>query len=182
MARFIDTGGPVVGTATGDALPRGTALCVTLRTARAGRSYRGRTYLGGFGEGDNDTDASASSTLVTLGVAFLTAVQAAMAASGWQMAVLSRPAEAYSTTKTITHADGSTTVDTKSHPSRPGFGTAVTSITARNDVWDSQRRRSAPGSVSTFMGPMVFQDLTSGDLRLAGKAAAQSAGSRVAAR
>lgn len=42
------TGFPVPGALATDSLPNGTALVITSRTARRGRSFRGRTYLAGI--------------------------------------------------------------------------------------------------------------------------------------
>lgn len=38
----------IVGSSTSMPLPNDVAICVSWRTAKAGRSYRGRTYLGGW--------------------------------------------------------------------------------------------------------------------------------------
>lgn len=123
-AEFIDTGGAVAGTAAQDILPPQTAFCVTLRTAQAGRSFRGRVYLTGFSEGANT--AGGTMVLGTPPVAFVAAVQSALIASSLNLGVLSRPAP-----------DAS--------PPRAGFITTVTSIVARDLVWDTQRRRAVPG-------------------------------------
>jgi len=45
-----DSGFPLVGGDSGAPLPNTVALVVTWRTATRGRSFRGRTYLGGWGE------------------------------------------------------------------------------------------------------------------------------------
>lgn len=49
-------------------LPNNVAFCVSFRTARTGRSYRGRTYVAGIPEGrvvKNTLDAAVVTTLVT---------------------------------------------------------------------------------------------------------------------
>lgn len=43
--------GSVTGQQNSPALPSSLALCITHRTARTGRSYRGRTYIAGLVEG-----------------------------------------------------------------------------------------------------------------------------------
>lgn len=123
-AEFIDTGGAVAGTAGGDILPLQIAFCTTLRTAQAGRSFRGRVYLPGFGEGSN-TVAGASSQTASM-VAFITAIKAALVANALDLGVIHRPTEA-------------------PQPVTAGFITTVTSIVARDAVWDTQRRRAVPG-------------------------------------
>jgi len=120
---FVDSGAAVDGTAAGGILPPQTALCITLRTARVGQSYRGRVYLPGYDESVN--------TLGVLqgtggGVGFVTAIQAALVAASLNLGVLSRPGTLVS------------------GPS-VGFITPVTSIVLRDAVWDTQRRRAIPG-------------------------------------
>lgn len=130
-AEFLGTGTGVSGTSAGDHLPRQNAVVVTLRTAGAGQSFRGRVYLGGWTEDANATDASITAGAQTAAAAFVTALQSLMASSGMTLAVLSRP------------QDGSDaiTVVTPAKPPKAGFGTAVTLIQVRDGLWDSQRRR-----------------------------------------
>lgn len=123
-AEFLDSGAAVAGTLAGDILPLQIALCITLRTAQAGRSFRGRIYLPGYGEGSNTAAGLASGS--TSAVAFVTAIKSALVASSLDLGVLSRPAPA-------------------AVPPRAGFITTVTSIVARDLVWDTQRRRAIPG-------------------------------------
>jgi len=123
-AEFLDSGAAVAGAGTGDILPLQVALCITLRTAFAGRSFRGRVYLCGFNETSNG--ATGVITATSNAVAFVTAIKAALVSSSLDLGVLSRPRVA---------------------PLVPsaGFITPVTSIVARDAVWDTQRRRAIPG-------------------------------------
>lgn len=121
---FIDTGGAVAGTAAGDILPLQTALVVTLRTAFSGASFRGRVYLCGFGEGANTATGTINSTVNCVG--FVTAIKSALVASSLDLGVIHRPTAA-------------------PLPVTSGFITPVTSIVARDAVWDTQRRRAIPG-------------------------------------
>lgn len=123
-AEFLDSGAAVAGTDAASILPPQTALCITLRTAQAGRSFRGRVYLCGYGESWNITGGTAQSA--TEAVAFITAIKSALVTSGMDLGVLSRPAP-------------------DATPPRAGFVTTVTSIVARDLVWDTQRRRAIPG-------------------------------------
>lgn len=123
-AEFIDTGAAVAGTAAGELLPPQVALCVTLRTAFAGRSFRGRTYLPGYTETNNTVGGVVNGT--ALAVAFVTAIKSALVASSLDLGVLSRPAP-------------------DATPPRAGSINVVTSIVARDAVWDTQRRRAVPG-------------------------------------
>lgn len=88
--------GPVVeetmdeaGLATADAIPYGSAAVVTLRTAKRGRSYRGRLYWSGLGEngvsGQGITQAFQDYILD-----FLDDLVVAAEADGWTLVVLSR--------------------------------------------------------------------------------------------
>lgn len=121
---FIDTGGAVAGTLAGDFLPPQIAFCVTLRTALAGPRFRGRVYLCGYGEAGNTASGVINNAAIP--VAFVTAVKAALVASSLDLGVIHRP-----------------TADP--FPPSAGFITPVTSIVARDSVWDTQRRRAIPG-------------------------------------
>lgn len=115
---FLDTGAAVAGSGTGDYLPPQVSFAVTLRTALAGRRYRGRTYLTGFVEAASDANGVATSGTATAAVAFITAVQSAMATSGLTLAVVSR-------VLSITEP--------------------VTAIVSRDLLWETQRRRALAG-------------------------------------
>jgi hypothetical protein len=128
---FIGSGAAVVGTGTGDILPRQIALCVTLRTALTGPSHRGRVYINGFVEAENDVNQLASSAAQTGAVAFVNGIMTALGNNGLQLAVLSRPVEAR-----VIPAVPEITI-----PGRPGQGLAVTVPVMRNGTWDTQRRR-----------------------------------------
>lgn len=159
LPRFIGTAASVPGTATGDMLPGTTSLVMSLRTAKAGQSFRGRVYLGGFTEAANDASGSALAAVGTAGVAFINAISTAFSANGLTLAVVSRPSERVEVVTTTFHSDGSQDVETKVSPARAGQVTDVTSIAARNSLWDSQRRRAAPGSSSTLFRDVASQEI-----------------------
>lgn len=121
---FVDASAAVVGTQPSDALPPQTALCITLRTAQAGRSFRGRCYLPGYAESTNTPLGAASATAG--GVSFVTSIKSALIASALDLGVIHRPTEA-------------------PDPVTAGFITVVNAIVARDAVWDTQRRRAIPG-------------------------------------
>lgn len=123
-AEFIDTGGGVAGSGAGDLLPPQVALCITERTAFAGRSFRGRVYLPGFNEAVNTATGVVQATATS--VAFVTAIKSALIANALDLGVISRPAP-------------------DATPPRAGMINVVTSIVARDTVWDTQRRRAVPG-------------------------------------
>lgn len=152
QAEFIGTGAFAAGTGPGDILPRQNAVCVTLRTALSGQRFRGRVYLGGFTETDNDSTGSIGATLSTASVNFVTAISTSLSTNGLTLGVLSRPAERQTIVTTTFHGDGTSSVDTVTREARGGTITPVTSIAVRNAVWDSQRRRAAAGTASTLFG------------------------------
>lgn len=114
---FISAVSSAAGTATGDLLPLNVSLCTTLRTAKAGASFRGRTYMTGYGEGQS-TNGLPSQAVRDNTVAWIVDVQAAMDTAGLDMSVASR---------------------------KLGTSEAVTLIISRDQVWDTQRRRIIPG-------------------------------------
>lgn len=147
---YIGSGAGVVGTGTGDPLPLANALCYTLRTTLAGRTHRGRIYLSGYTESANDTTGRAAAAAGTASLAFINAIATAFSNNGLTLAVVSRPSERVQIVKTTFHADGTTTVNTKTHDARPGGVLGISSIQQRNLIWDTQRRRASVGSSSTL--------------------------------
>jgi hypothetical protein len=154
LAEFLDTGAAVPGLDATDMLPGGNAYVVTLRTARAGQSFRGRVYLGGYTEGGNGPTGAIATPVAVAGTAFVTSIGTTMGANGLTFSVLSRPSELTVLTKDVTHPDGTHTITTHSRAARAGGLTDVIAVEARNTIWDSQRRRTGPGSASTLLrGP-----------------------------
>lgn len=161
LPEFRDSGAAAPGTGTGDYLPRQTAACFTLRTAGAGKSFRGRVYFGGFTESVNDANGNTLTAVHTAGVAFLNAINSALQANGLRLGVVSRPAEAYVIQKITTHANGTTTVDTIGRGNaRSGMVNAVTVVEARTSKWESQRRRDNSRTISpTLAGAVASVEL-----------------------
>lgn len=155
---FRDTGAVATGTGVGDILPRGTALCVTVRTAQSGKSFRGRVYLPGFTEGQNDVGGATASAANTSAVTFCQAVDNALKASGMAFGVISRPAERYQIVKTIFHNDGTTTVKTLSNvTAKTGLVTQATVFESRTARWEYQRRRDNSRTIPpTLLNGAVF--------------------------
>lgn len=118
LPEFMDAGAAVPGTAAGNLLPSQIAMCFTLRTAKAGKNYRGRSYLSGYTVGALTAGGAAVAGVGTAGVAFLTAIKTAMTTSGLAMAIVSRELH--------------TTED-------------VTLIQSRDATWETQRRRAIAG-------------------------------------
>jgi len=165
LPEFLDTSGVASGSTAGDVLPGNVAQCITLRTAGAGKSFRGRVYIGGWLEAANDANGNQAAANATGGVAFITAIQGAMAASSITLAVASRPAEAYTINKTTFHQDGTTTVKQVGRGNaRAGGSSAVTLIQSRTNSWESQRRRNnLRGSVPTLFDASRTVEITPGE-------------------
>lgn len=83
----------IVGDNAGDPMPSNLALVATHRTGKRGRSYRGRTFLGGFAEATNGADGKASSAAQTNVINAFTVMRTSLAAipsGGFVQAVVSR--------------------------------------------------------------------------------------------
>lgn len=132
QAEFVDNGVAVAGTGATDPLPPQTALVITLRTALAGPSFRGRIYLPGACEGESDTNGTCTAAAAANAASWVNTIASNMLANGLTMAVLSRPRAA-------------ATIPAKTITAKGGFATAVNAIVNRDLVWDTQRRRAAAG-------------------------------------
>jgi hypothetical protein len=140
---FKDSGAAVPGSAAGDALPPQTAMCLTFRTASAGKSFRGRMYLSGFAETQNDANGRIASAAATAALAFVGSIRSAMTANALTHAVLSRPSFQVVIVETTTFSDGSTQTRTLSRQlAKPGGITDVTLVENRNLFWETQRKRA----------------------------------------
>lgn len=111
---YVSVAASVPGTGTGDPLPNELAAAVTLRTALAGRSFRGRTYFSGAIKDESDSSGRIVAGFNTALRTFMGDVQSDMGSSGLTLAVASR--------KLLQ-------------------SNAVTAIATRDTRWDSQRRR-----------------------------------------
>ena len=156
-AEFLDSGAGIAGTGTGDMLPADVCTLVTLRTAQAGKSFRGRVYLSGFTESENTATGTTLLAANTQSVAFMQAVGNAMGSLQMPLGVASRPSELVVITKTTTHTDGTTTVKTLSTTkAKSGVVTPVTLYQALDAQWQSQRRRTnGRGAVPTSFGQVL---------------------------
>lgn len=127
------TGAAAPGTVGGTFIPMPpqVAQVVTLRTASAGRAFRGRVYLGGLSTASDDGTGRILAGANTAGVSFVQAAHAAIQAAGGagqgilQRALPDRPGH------------GGVTL-----PARPGAIIPVTGWVARDVIFDTQRRRT----------------------------------------
>jgi len=122
--QLIHTAGlPLSGSLVGDALPLNVAACVTFATGRAGRSGRGRYYLGALAE-----NASSGSRFT---VPFVAAVNSAFASL--RVLPIGSVGSSYSLVVYSTEFN--------KIPRAAGLASLVSSCYLRDSIIDSQRRR-----------------------------------------
>lgn len=131
MPVVSSTGAATPGTGAATALPPGSALVISERTAQAGRGFRGRIYLPGL-DSSALTAATGAATAAanTAAVNFVTAVQTALTASAITLSIANPARQAYTGRKG------------RAIPARPAGVVNVTSLVARLTALTSQRRRS----------------------------------------
>jgi len=78
------------GALTGEQVAGNAALVISWRTASLGRSFRGRTYLGGLDAAATDTAQVVSSSFATAIIGAAEALLTAVTTAGGVLAVLSR--------------------------------------------------------------------------------------------
>ncbi len=130
-ATITSTNAAIAGTAPGLPLPAQNAVCITKRTARAGKFFRGRTYLMGFAADSLEADGLIPTAIGTACTSFMTTAASVLSTNGLQPAVHSphypeRPS----------HVVGALPL-----PEHPESLTDVISWELRDRVWDTQRRR-----------------------------------------
>lgn len=103
---------------------------VTLRTAFAGKSYRGRLYFSGGDEDQNEDDGTILSFFNLALVDFVTRIRTAMTTEGLNLAVLSAPR----------FANLPPPADVETWPGAINDVVAG-GIQTRDVQWDTQRRR-----------------------------------------
>jgi hypothetical protein len=131
MPTVQSTGGATAGTSASAALPPGVSLCITLRTALAGRGFRGRVYLPALASNALVTGTGAASAAAdTAAVNLVTEVQTALTASAITLSIAQPARQAY------TGRTG------RAIAARAANIQNVTSIVARLTALTSQRRRS----------------------------------------
>lgn len=143
LTEFFDTNPSQVGTGVGDSLPPQTAICITLRTAKSGKSFRGRSYIPGWLEADNAATGQQATTATSAALAYMTGIQTAFSNNGLNLAVLSRPADRQTLTRTTFHSDGTQETEILSETkAKTGSIERVTALESRTAGWETQRRRA----------------------------------------
>jgi hypothetical protein len=131
FALVAGTGTAVPGTSVSPAMPPGVCLVATVRTAQAGRAFRGRIYYPAWATNADAGNGSAVNPTVNNAMnSFNTAILNALTGQGLQLG-LAQPARANYLGVTGTN-----------HPSRAANIITVTAVVLRDNVWDSQRRRA----------------------------------------
>lgn len=116
----------VLGTSVSEPLPGSSACVVTLRTALAGRGFRGRVYLGSWSEAANTTGGVISASAMASAAAFVGNLRNIVIGS-------------FTLTLAVAHQFNNNL------PLEPGALNVVTSHLVRDNQWDVQRRRNVPG-------------------------------------
>jgi hypothetical protein len=126
QVEFVSAGTNTPGTAVGDPLPGATSCVITLRTALAGKSFRGRFYGYGYAESENDTTGNATAAACTATRDFVQQfAAAAQTGESLTACIVSRFSKK----------------DLRPTP----ISTDVISYESRNTQWETQRRRNKPG-------------------------------------
>ncbi len=120
----------VAGTSAAQALPNEVAAVITLRTANAGRAFRGRMYVPGFAVDQMAVGNVMAPGLVTALGNWANTIIGALSPSGYTLVIGQRARAAYTSPTTG-----------RTFAARPANTVTVTSLTVRDNRWDSQRRR-----------------------------------------
>lgn len=78
------------GTGAGSSAPLGTPIVVSLRTAKRGRSYRGRSYISGFSNGTFTDSVNVTSTMANNLASALATFVTTLIAQGFPAVIASR--------------------------------------------------------------------------------------------
>lgn len=143
LPEFVDTGALTAGVDnTADSLPPGLALCITIRTAKSGKSFRGRVYVGGFNENMSDLNGLVVGTAVTAALEYIGDFATAMQSLGFTLGVASRPANASTLVRRTGLPNGDIVEEILSSTTQKAGGIEpYTSLQNRDTRWESQRRR-----------------------------------------
>jgi hypothetical protein len=130
QVEHFSTGAAVPGAAAGAGAPLNAAIVVTLRTAQAGRAFRGRSYLGGIADNALQNMFQSTGAANTAAAAFVTAIMNGLSAISAPMGIAQRALQAGTD-----HAGNPL-------PARAANIIPVTIAEVHNARIDSQRRRT----------------------------------------
>lgn len=118
------------GTSSGTALPSEVSAVITFRTAKAGRSGRGRGFFPGWATTALGTnDVITASAVTALGTWASTNIPAAFSGQGYTHVLGLPHRQAYTSPNGTPHAD------------RPATTETITGWVCRDNHWDTMRRR-----------------------------------------
>jgi hypothetical protein len=129
QAEIFNTAAGPFGTSASAALPNETACVITLHTAKAGQSGRGRMYVPGFATNALGAGNVISATTVTAVSNWGATIGGALNTQGYVFVLGLRERQAY------VGATGT------QHPDRPATSEPITQASVKDNHWDSQRRR-----------------------------------------
>lgn len=118
-----------VGTSVGTPMPDEVAIAITFRTALTGPANRGRMYIPNWASNSLSAGGVISASLITALTTWANVISTAFTAQGLTLSI-GHPARA-------AYIGSSGT----SHPARVAGTVPITSITVRDNHFDSQRRR-----------------------------------------
>jgi hypothetical protein len=117
------------GTSAGVSFPSEVAVCLTLRTAFTGPANRGRLYIPAWAANAQGTGDTIAAAAVTAAGNWGSIIAGVLSAQGYTWCV-GHPARAAYTGITGTQ-----------HPARVAGSVPITTVSVRDNHWDSQRRR-----------------------------------------
>jgi hypothetical protein len=123
------TGAAVLGTGVNPPLPSSTAIVVTEATAKSGKGFRGRVYLGGLAEIAQADAKHHTGAAGTAAAAFVNQIDSSMGTNGMPMCVAQRRLLSWVDKNGVTH------------PPREAVCVDVTSAVITNARFDTQRKR-----------------------------------------
>ena len=126
----LSSGAAVPGTAATPTLPSEVAVVITERTAKVGRANRGRIFLPPLGNGNSTTADVIAAGALTILQNWANTFISALAAGSYTLVIGQRARAAYTSQ-----------VTGRAFPARAATSEAVTSLSMRDNHWDSQRRR-----------------------------------------
>lgn len=133
--QFVGAGAPIAGGSAAQPLPVQASSLIQWHTALRGRSFRGRTFLGGATEIDSDGQQVPAHVLVVTNFALELATNVSAISASTKLAVVSR----FSGTELRAFPGG--VVRRVPTPRASGVSTPITSWTVPTP-WATQRRRT----------------------------------------
>jgi hypothetical protein len=111
-------------------MPKQAALVWTLRTAFAGRQFRGRSFIGGWAQNAQEvTDGLATTAAQNAGASWLNSLGGTLSTNVGPIALIQR------------HLPARTGKNGATLPERQPSMVPITAIVLRNNQWDTMRRR-----------------------------------------